>query len=92
LTTGFIAVIIKAMKDTLDNIRGLVGGVTVLLLSVLGLLVVGQVVFGPAASLNVIGNLQSVVNGFVGAGASLTGIITLLLVVWLLQTNMSSKK
>ena len=86
------AVIIKAMKDTLDNIRGLVGGVTVLLLSVLGLLVVGQVVFGPAASLNVIGNLQSVVSGFVGAGASLTGIITLLLVVWLLQTNISSKK
>lgn len=81
-----------AMKDTLDNIRGLVGGVTVLLLSVLGLLVVGQVVFGPAASLNVIGNLQSTVNGFVGAGASLTGVITLLLVVWLLQTNISSKK
>jgi hypothetical protein len=80
------------MKDTLDNIRGLVGGVTVLLLSVLGLLVVGQVVFGPAASLNVIGNLQSVVSGFVGAGASLTGVITLLLVVWLLQTNISSKK
>ena len=92
MTTCVPAVIIKAMKDTLDNIRGLVGGVTVLLLSVLGLLVVGQVVFGPAASLNVIGNLQSVVNGFVGAGASLTGIITLLLVVWLLQTNMSSKK
>ena len=92
MTTDFIDVIIKAMKDTLDNIRGLVGGVTVLLLSVLGLLVVGQVVFGPAASLNVIGNLQSVVSGFVGAGASLTGIITLLLVVWLLQTNISSKK
>ena len=92
MTTCVAAVIIKAMKDTLDNIRGLVGGVTVLLLSVLGLLVVGQVVFGPAASLNVIGNLQSTVNGFVGAGASLTGIITLLLVVWLLQTNISSKK
>jgi hypothetical protein len=80
------------MKDTLDNIRGLVGGVTVLLLSVLGLLVVGQVVFGPSASLNVIGNIQSVVNGFVGTGASLTGIITLLLVVWLLQNNATSKK
>ena len=80
------------MKDTLDNIRGLVGGVTVLLLSVLGLLVVGQVVFGPSASLNVIGNIQSVVNGFVGSGASLTGIITLLLVVWLLQNNAASRK
>lgn len=80
------------MKDTLDNIRGLVGGVTVLLLSVLGLLVVGQIVFGPAASINVIGNLQSVVNGFVGSGASLTGIITLLLVVWLLQNNASARK
>ena len=80
------------MKDTLDNIRGLVGGVTVLLLSVLGLLVVGQVVFGPATSINVIGNLQSIVNDFVGTGASLTGVITLLLVIWLLQNNASCKK
>lgn len=73
------------MKDTLTTIKGLVGGVTTVLLSVLGLLVVAQVVFGETASINVIGNLQSVVNGFVGEGASLAGVITLLLVVALLQ-------
>jgi len=73
------------MKDTLSTIKGLVGGVTTVLLSVLGLLVVAQVVFGETASINVIGNLQSVVNGFVGEGASLAGVITLLLVVALLQ-------
>ena len=73
------------MNNTLETIKGLVGGVTCLLLSVLGLLVVAQVVFGDAASLNVIGNLQGVVNGFVGEGASLTGVIVLLLIVALLQ-------
>lgn len=79
------------MNNTLETIKGLVGGVTCLLLSVLGLLVVAQVVFGDAASLNVIGNLQGVVNGFVGEGASLTGVIVLLLIVALLQKGHSCK-
>jgi hypothetical protein len=79
------------MNNTLETIKGLVGGVTCLLLSVLGLLVVAQVVFGDAASLNVIGNLQGVVNGFVGEGASLTGVIVLLLIVALLQKGGSCK-
>ena len=79
------------MNNTLETIKGLVGGVTCLLLSVLGLLVVAQVVFGDAASLNVIGNLQGVVNGFVGEGASITGVIVLLLIVALLQRGGSCK-
>ena len=62
-----------------------------MLLSVIGLLVVAQVVFGEAASINVIGNLQSVVDGFVGTGASLAGVITLLLVVGLLQQGSKGK-
>ncbi len=73
------------MKNTLETMKGLIGGVTAVLLSALGLLVVAQVVFGEAASINVIGNLQSILNGFVGEGASLAGVITLLLVVALLQ-------
>ena len=32
------------MKDTLETIKGLVGGITTVLLSVIGLLVVAQVV------------------------------------------------
>lgn len=77
------------MKNTLETIKSAVAGVTCLLLSILGLLVVAQVVFGEAASLNVIGNLQTVVNGFVGDGASLTGVIVLLLIVMLLQKGSS---
>lgn len=73
------------MKDTLDTLKGLIWGVTSVLVSALGLLVVAQAVFGEAASINVIGNLQGIINGFVGQGASLAGVITLLLVVALLQ-------
>ena len=73
------------MKNTLETVKGLVGGVTAVLLSAVGLLIVAQVVFGKAASIDVIGNLQAIVNGFVGEGASLAGLITLLLVVALLQ-------
>ena len=79
------------MNNTLETIKGLVGGVTYLLLSVLGLLVVAQVVFGNTASINVIGNLQSVVNGFIGDGASLTGVVVLLLIVALLQRGQAVK-
>lgn len=75
------------MKNTLDTVKGLIGGVTAVLISALGLLVVAQAVFGEAASINVIGNLQGILNGFVGEGASLAGVITLLLVVALLQTK-----
>ena len=73
------------MKDTLESFKSLIWGVTSVLVSALGLLVVAQAVFGESASINVIGNLQGIINGFVGEGASLAGIITLLLVVALLQ-------
>jgi len=73
------------MKETLETFKGLIWGVTSVLVSALGLLVVAQAVFGEAASVNVIGNLQGIINGFVGEGASLAGVITLLLVVALLQ-------
>ena len=79
------------MKNTLETVKGLIGGVTAVLVSALGLLVVAQAVFGEAASINVIGNLQGILDGFVGEGASLAGVITLLLVVALLQKGDSSK-
>ncbi|MAF24475.1 hypothetical protein CL634_02720 [bacterium] len=75
------------MKNTLETVKGLIGGVTAVLVSALGLLVVAQAVFGEGASINVISNLQGIINGFVGEGASLAGVITLLLVVALLQTE-----
>ena len=75
------------MKDTLESFKSLIWGVTSVLVSALGLLVVAQAVFGESASINVIGNLQGIINGFVGEGASLAGVVTLLLVVALLQKN-----
>jgi hypothetical protein len=77
------------MKDTLDKVKGYAGAITSVLLSIIGLLVIAQVVFGES-SLNVIGNLQSIVNGFVGEGASLAGVITLLIIVGLLSKNDSA--
>jgi hypothetical protein len=65
------------MKNTLEIIKTYAGGVTSLLLTLIGLLVVAQVVFGTGAPIDVIGNLQEVVTGFVGQGASLAGVITL---------------
>lgn len=79
------------MKDTLENIRSLTGGIASLLLSIVGLLVITQVVFGDAAGLNVIGNLQGIVDGFVGEGASLAGVITLVLLFALLQKQSGAK-
>lgn len=79
------------MKDTLENIRNLTGGIASLLLSIVGLLVITQVVFGEAAGLNVIGNLQGIVDGFVGEGASLAGVITLVLLFALLQKQSGGK-
>ena len=78
------------MKDTLESFKSLIWGVTSVLVSALGLLVVAQAVFGEGASINVIGNLQGIINGFVGEGASLAGVITLLLVVALLQSKKST--
>jgi len=79
------------MKNTLETIKAYAGGITSVLLTLIGLLVVAQVVFGTGAPINVIGNLQEVVTGFVGEGASLSGVITLLLIVALFQKTKEAK-
>ena len=73
------------MDNVVKTVKTSIGGLFAVLTSVIGLLVLAQVVFGEAAGMNVISNLQTIVNGFVGDGASLAGLITLLLIVGLLQ-------
>ena len=73
------------MNTIVETVKSSIGGLFSVLTSVIGLLVLSQVVFGEAAGMNVIGNLQDIVNGFVGETASLAGLITLLLIVGLLQ-------
>ena len=72
------------MKDTLQKITCAVKGIAGILLSVLGLLIVVQAVFGASAPVNVIGNLQGLLGGFVGVGADFTSFVTLVLVVALI--------
>jgi len=73
------------MDKVVNTLKVAIGGLFALLTSIVGLLVLAQVVFGEEAGMNVIGNLQGIVNGFVGEGASLAGLITLILLVGLLQ-------
>ena len=75
------------MDNIVQTVKSSVGGLFTILTSVIGLLVLSQVVFGEAAGMNVIGNIQAIINGFVGEGASLAGLITLLLIVGLLQKH-----
>jgi len=78
------------MNDITSKIKCAICGISAVLLSVIGLLVLSQVVFGENASIDVISNLQGIVNGFVGPGASLAGVITLVLIVALLSSGSSS--
>ena len=85
------------MNEVVNKIKCAVCGISAVLLSVIGLLVLSQVVFGSEAGIDVIGNLQGIVNGFVGPGASLAGIVTLVLLVSVLSkqtgdTNCANNK
>tara|TARA_B110000305_G_C19038295_1_gene446977 strand:+ start:271 stop:534 length:264 start_codon:yes stop_codon:yes gene_type:complete len=72
------------MKETLSKITCAVKGIAAALLSVFGLLIVVQALFGASAPVNVIGNLQGLLGGFVGVGADFTSFVTLVLVVALI--------
>jgi hypothetical protein len=72
------------MNNILQKIICAIKGISAALLSALGLLVIVQAVFGSSAPVNVIGNLQGLLSGFVGVGADFTSFVTLILVVALL--------
>ena len=59
------------MDKVVQTVKSSIGGLFAVLTSVIGLLVLAQVVFGEEAGMNVISNLQAIVNGFVGPTASL---------------------
>ena len=73
------------MDKITETVKGAIGSLFTLLTSIVGLLVLAQVVFGEAAGMNVIGNIQGIVNGFVGPEASLAGPNTQVLLVGLLN-------
>ena len=67
-----------------DTVKSYVSAVKALLIGAAGLLIVGQIVFGNVIGFDVVGNLQALLDGFIGSGASLVSVITGLVVLGLL--------
>lgn len=75
------------MDNVVNKLKGIIGGITEILLAAIGLLVIAQVVFGTVAGYDVVGNITSLVNQFIGSGASLASVISLMIVVGILSKN-----
>ena len=77
------------MEDVANKLKGIIGGLTEILIGAIGLLVVVQVVFGAggpdAKTIDIIGNITGVVNTFIGSGASLASLVALLIVLGVLS-------
>ncbi|MFP6894537.1 MAG: hypothetical protein VCA18_12340 [Opitutales bacterium] len=76
------------MEDVANKLKGIIGGLTEILIAAIGLLVVVQVVFGTGGDngpIDIIGNITEVVNTFIGSGASLASLVALLIVLGVLS-------
>ncbi|MDG1242376.1 MAG: hypothetical protein P8R37_07805 [Opitutae bacterium] len=73
------------MENTINQIKSAIGGISAVLVAAIGLLVVVSVIFGQAASMNVIGNIKGLVDSFIGTGASLSSVVTLIIVLSVLN-------
>ena len=78
------------MEDVANKLKGIIGGLTEILIGAIGLLVVVQVVFGAgggedAKTIDIIGNITGVVETFIGSGASLASLVALLIVLGVLS-------
>lgn len=74
------------MEDVVRTIKGIIGGITEVLIAAIGLLVIAQVVFG-SGIYDVVGNIKALVDTFIGASASLASVIALMIVVGVLSKN-----
>ena len=66
-----------------DTVKSYVSGIKAVLIGAAGLLIVAEIIFG-SSTLNVVGNLQALLDGFIGSGASLVSVITGIVVIGLL--------
>lgn len=73
------------MEEIANKLKSLIGSFAEILTAAIGLLVVVQVVFGSAGSPDVIGNLMGLVDQFIGSGASLASLVTLVLIMGVLS-------
>ena len=71
------------MEAYAKQLKDIIGGLTGILVATIGLFVIVRVVFGTEAVANfdVITNISELVNVFVGDGASLAGLVTLIIIL-----------
>ena len=73
------------MEEIANKLKSLIGSLAEILIAAIGLLVVVQVVFRTVGNLDVIGNLTALVDQFIGSGASLASLVTLVLIMGVLS-------
>ena len=73
------------MEEISNKLKTLIGNLSEILVAAIGLLVVVQVVFGTTGNLDVISNLKGLVDSFIGSGASLASLVTLVLIMGVLS-------
>lgn len=73
------------MEEISNKLKTLIGNLSEILVAAIGLLVVVQVVFGTPGNLDVISNLKGLVDSFIGSGASLASLVTLVLIMGVLS-------
>ena len=74
------------MEEITNKLKGIIGGLTEILISAIGLLVVVQIVFG-LNQLDIVGNIIHLVNSFIGSAASLGSFIALIIVLSVLSKD-----
>ena len=72
------------MEEVTNKLKGIIGGVTDILVAAIGLLVIVQVVFGAAAGIDIVGNIIALVDSFIGSAASLGSVVALVIVLGVL--------
>jgi len=71
------------MEDVANKVKGIIGGLTQILIGAIGLFVVARVVVGDKVP-DVITNITGILNEFIGADASLASLVALLIVLGVL--------
>ena len=72
------------MEEVTNKLKGIIGGLTDILVAAIGLLVIVQVVFGAAAGIDIVGNIIALVASFIGSAASLGSVVALVIVLGVL--------
>ncbi len=72
------------MDNITNLVNSIIGGLKGLLISAAGLLIIAQIVIG-GTGFDVIGNITTLLDGFIGSGASLVSVIAGIIVLGLLS-------